>query len=329
MAFQYRPRDAATWDKKANQSSNDFESFIREEFKLFKPKKGNNCVRILPPTFDDADHYGITISAHYNVGPKRATVLCLQGMQNKKCPMCEAAARATKLGDDDEAKELKARKRTLAWLLDRNDEDMGPLLWAMPIQVDANICKISKDRKTGEIYPIDHPDDGYDVYFDVSGEKITTKYDGYQLDRRSSEVKQKYLDYIEDHPLPDTLIWRDYDEIKNLYEGGSDEPEEKPRSRTAASGGNGREPPNGPEETVTRRRASNGHAGAEEDVPKEREPETTRRRPAPSEAAPRTRREEINDEIPWTDDKNTKASPEDEEAPPQSAAQRLRERYRR
>ena len=92
---------------------------------------------------------------------------------------------------------------------------------------------------------------------------------------------------------------------------------------------------------MTRRRATNGHAHEEAPTRRGRaasepEPETEvkpRRRVEPPDEAPRgrraepdTRRQEANDEIPWTDDKKA-AEPEEEQ--PRSAAEKLRERYRR
>lgn len=324
MAFQYRKRSAEAWDKRANQSGGEFEGFLKEEFKVFKGKKGSNAIRILPPTFENADHYGIDIYVHYSVGPANASVLCLQNMKDERCPLCEARNRALKIGDTDDAKSLKAGKRVLVWLIDRNDEDQGPVLWAMPYTLDREFSVLAKDRQTGTILALDDPDEGFDIYFERNGEGMTTKYEGKQLARRPSQIPDAPLDFIEDRPLPSVLIWRSYDEVKDLFEGGPEPASAAAPSRRGAPA----------EEPVTRRRATNGAAPEESvrrrsapaDEPEPpKEPEVTRRRAAPAEDAPRTRREEINDEVPF-DKPHHIEEPSDE---PKTGAQKLRERYAR
>lgn len=299
MAFKYRPRDAQSWDRRANQRGSEFEGFIKEELKLFSPKKGANAVRFLPPTFEDASHYAIDIYVHYGVGPNNASVLCLQQMKGERCPLCEARSKALKVGDEEAARELRAAKRALCWMIDRNDEDRGPQLWAAPYTLDRAVSGLAKDRRTGKIYALDDPQGGYDVFFDKVGEKQRTEYTSVQIDRNPSDISDKIIAYIEQWPLPDTLIWRTYNEVAKLYAGGStsaddDEPEDTPSGR----------PVRPVDEPVIRKRI------AEPD-------ETPRRLEASGE--PPSRREQINADVPWD-------PPEDK--PAQSAADRLRSRFR-
>lgn len=229
MAFQYHRRDNKDWDKRASQQGGEFESYVKDEYKTYAVKTGNNWVRILPPTDRDAQHYGEDVWIHYNVGPDKATVLCPAKMANQKCPLCEARAQFERRGDDESAKELKPNRRVLAWILDRQKEDEGPLLWPMSWTVDRDICKIAQDPVTREVFPIDDPDEGHDVYFDKAGEKILTKYSGFQLAKRKSSVKDTHLDYIMKHPILDTLLVRDYNELKALYEGEASQSDTRSR----------------------------------------------------------------------------------------------------
>lgn len=319
MAFKYRNRNAEAWDKRANQTGGgEFDGFIRDDYKTWTPKKGPNAVRILPPTFDDADHYGINVFVHYSIGPSKAAVLCLQQMENKRCPICEARNRALKLGDEEEAKDLRATKRVLVWMLDRNDEARGPMLWSMAYTLDKDFCSLAKDPQSGEICPLDHPEDGHDIYFDKTGEGLQTQYGGKKLARRSSSVSEQFLDYIEERPLPECLINRTYDEVKELYEGGPAEEETTPRrnvTQLPARHSDGKETAAGRQ---TRSRAAEED---EEEIPTE----TVRRRLAATSEPTRTRREEINDEVPFDGGKHV-----DEALPKtQTVAERLSERYRR
>jgi hypothetical protein len=243
--FVYRERGTDAIQKRASQQGGDFKGFIKDEFEVYTAKKGENYIRILPPTWDNPAHFGFDVWAHYSVGPDNATLLCLHKMQNKRCPICEAVQALERAGDDDEAKQLSARRRVLVWMLDRKEDNKGPQLWAMPWTVDRDIAKVSQDRQSGEYYVVDHPDRGYDISFDKEGEKVQTKYTGVNLARRPTSVDPEFLEYVNEVPVPETLLWRDYNEMMDIYAGGMVEPEperEVAPPRRALTNGNGAAP---------------------------------------------------------------------------------------
>lgn len=292
MAFVYRRRSEESVEKRASGESGDFKGFILNDYSMFSPKKGNNWIRILPPTWDDADHYGLDLHVHYGVGPERALVLCWSH-KGVACPICEAQNRAQRAGDEELAKELKASQRLLVWVLDRNEKEKGPLLWAMPWTIDRDICKISKDKQTGELYAIDHPDEGYNVSFDKDGEGLKTKYSGFQLDRRSSSVDPVHLEYISNHPLPGTLLERTYQEVKLLFEGAPTPGEQQTTPSARRSPPPADDPRRAASEST---REANDRALGGDDIPWDKmdkpghgedAPQTgsTRRAPPPAEAA--------------------------------------------
>jgi hypothetical protein len=267
--FKYVKRSESKLQERANQSGGGFEGFILDEFATYRTMKGDHWIRILPPTWSYpdgtiGDHFGMDVWTHFGVGPDNGSVLCLQKMKDKPCPLCEQRAKLERSGDEDEANALKPVRRVLMWILNRKDEKRGPVIWACPWTVDRDIAKISKDTMTGVIYYIDDPDDGYDISFEREGEGRTTKYTGMQLARRPSTVPETALDYIQANPLDKTLRWRTYDEIKRMYEGaaGSDD-DEKPRRRAQED----EEPP--------RRRARD----EEEERPRRRTDDDPQRRP--------------------------------------------------
>jgi hypothetical protein len=176
------------------------------------------------------------IHVHYGIGPDRAAVLCLAKMHAEPCPICEARGRAERAGDEELAKELKPARRVLVWVLNRNDEQQGPLAWAMPWTLDRDFCKLSRDKRSGAIYSIDDPYEGYDVSFEKEGEQQQTKYTGIQLSRRPTSVDEEHLEFISALPLPDILLWRDYDEIAKLYDGSGMEPERPAPARPPSPG---------------------------------------------------------------------------------------------
>jgi len=303
VEFHYRKRDPAQWDKHAHQTGGDFETFVQDDYRTWSAKKGSSLVRILPPVHENADHYGITVWVHYSVGPNRASVLCLASMRNMapstmkdgKCPVCEARTRLLRAGDEEAAGELRAVKRILVWMIDRNDEDRGAMVWAMPYTVDKSFCQLAKDESTGEITPIDHPYEGYDISFDRSGEGRQVRYESGKIARRSSRVDDRILEFISTRPLPKVLQWRDYQTIKELYEGGIDPDEaETPVRRRTANGGN-TAPAEEPAPPPVRRRATTL------DTPR---------------TEGRSRRDEINEEVPFDRD--------EDEPEPVPVAERLR-----
>lgn len=220
MAFKYQKRDASAWEQRANQRGNDFINITSDDYQTYTTEKGDNWVRFLPPTWEDAPHYGLDVWVHYNVGPDRGQVLCSLKMKGDPCPICEAHARASRAGDDELKRELAAGKRVLVWMLNLKDEKKGPMLWAMPWTLDAAITKVCKDPRTGALYMIDDPEDGYGVSFERTGEQLTTKYTGIQIDRKPSSVDPDFIEFVVEVPLPTTLVWMSYDQIQKLFEGG-------------------------------------------------------------------------------------------------------------
>lgn len=219
--YTYQRRDSEAAKKRAESGGKDFDTFVDSSVNFFKAHDGINTVRFLPPTWDDAQHYGVDIHVHYGVGADRQTYLCLNKMKGEKCPICEERAEAVRQGDDAYAKDLAPTRRVLVYLIDRDNEKDGVLAWAMPQNLDRDVVKVSTDRRSGEVLPIDHPDDGYDVIFEKKGAKMRTEYLGVQVDRRDSPLgKDAWLEYAQDKPLPSILQYYSYEHIKGVFTGG-------------------------------------------------------------------------------------------------------------
>lgn len=219
--FEYRERPADDTKRRSTQGANDYDKILKGHIKMWKPNDGENRIRILPPTWEDAKHFGLDIFVHYGVGPDRGTYLCLSKMKGEDDPIEEERLAARKDGDEDYAKELEAKRRVLIYLIDRDHEKEGVQAWAMPWTLDRDIVKVSVDRSSGEVLPIDHPEDGYDVEFEKKGSKNRTEYLGVAIARRSSPLgRDEWLEYAMDNPLPDQLQFYDYDHIAKAFGGG-------------------------------------------------------------------------------------------------------------
>lgn len=230
-SYEYQARDAESVKKRANQGANDFDKILIDGVKMWKPNDGDNRIRILPPGWKNPGHYGLDIYVHYAVGPDRGTYLCLHKMKEEECPICEERAIARRDEDEKYAKELEPKRRVLVYLIDRDHEREGVQAWAMPWTVDRDIVKVSQDKQSGAVLPLDSPEDGYDVEFEKKGSKDRTEYLGIAIARRSSPLgKDEWLDHALDQPLDGLLNYFDYDHVDKVF-NGSGAQKEKPRDR--------------------------------------------------------------------------------------------------
>lgn len=218
--FVYKKRDSAQVDATLQllRSGGSSQPFL-SKYTVWKPKDGLNTIRILPPTWEDAGHYGIIIALHYFVGPEKNTYVCPKKLNRTPCPLCERSEMLKAAGKKKEGETLEPRSRSLVWLLDRKEEMKGPQLWAMPMsKVDAAILLASKNKRTGNTYPIDDPEEGFDIFLTKSGQNMNTEYFP-EIDRETSPVDQKWVDFVVEHPLPSVLNVLDYDVIKRDIDG--------------------------------------------------------------------------------------------------------------
>lgn len=240
--YEYQSRSADDVRQRANKGANDFDRILKDGIKMWKPNDGDNRIRILPPTWEGAKHFGLDIYVHYGVGPDRQSYLCLNKMKGEPDPIAEEHERARRDEDEEYAKELEAKRRVLIYLIDRDHEKEGVQAWAMPWTLDRDIVKVMQDRTTGEVLEIDHPNNGYDITFEKKGSKNRTEYLGVSVARRSSELgKDEWLDFAIDNPLPDQLQYFDYDHIAKVFGGQGAHKGSRDRDRDEDRGGRDRD----------------------------------------------------------------------------------------
>lgn len=254
--YRYERRDAEDVRKRA-QGTNDYDRIVKDHIKQWKPNDGDNRIRILPPTWKGAKHHGVDLKVHYGVGADRQTYLCLHGMLGKDDPIHEAYLRAkAELNEDENNKDLKelvsqlkAKARVGIYLVDRDHPKEGVQFWAMPGGLDMDLVQVMQDKRTGEVLPIDDPEEGYDIEFTKTGKMRNTEYKGIAVARRSSPLgDNKWLKFAMENPIPDQLVYFDYDHIAKAFGGGKvprREEEETParggRDRDRDERGRGRE----------------------------------------------------------------------------------------
>lgn len=220
--FKYKKRSTENWQKRADQSGFSRRSMFDENVTVFRPHDDDNLVRILPPTWEDAEHYGYEIFVHYGIGADRDSILCPSKMKDEPCPICEERSRALSDNDKDYADKLTPRKRVCAYVVDRDNEKEELELWSMPWSMDADITTLAVDKRTGEVLDIDNPEDGYDVEFTKTGKGIKTQYGGIAIARKSSDLgNEEVLEEAIEMPIPDTLVFLEYDDIDKIFNAGA------------------------------------------------------------------------------------------------------------
>ncbi len=322
-SFQYKKRTKDDLKERANMKGGNYDTYIKPKFKQWKPKDGKNVVRILPPTWDDARHYGFDIFVNFNIGADNQAYLSLSKHQKGDDPIAEARREAQQEGDKDLAKALNCSQRILYWIIDRNDEDEGPLLWAAPFTFDKSLSNLCIDEDTKEVIFIDSPDNGRDVRFYKEGTGLTTKYDPSKMKvlgptniAEDEGLENDWLDFIAENPLPEVLNFYDYDHIKATFDGqvGSrdDDDDDKPMRKRNKS--------NGADDDKLKNKNSTRRASTDDDEVVDE--------PKPRHRGPR-HDQELDDDAVLAEPKHTRrrAVADDDDAPTEKPA-RARSRSR-
>jgi hypothetical protein len=290
--FKYRPRTVDEINARKSQQGGAREGFIRGDLKVWTPREGDNTVRLLMPTWENPSAIGYEIWAHYSIGPDNSAFLCLDQMKKEDCPVCEERMIADKAGDDELAAELKPKKRSAFWIIDRAHEEIGPQVWVVPWTLERDIYAVMLDKKSGESLPVDSlGDDGYDLSFIKEKKKGQQFFDyvGVQFDRRPSplhddeDVVKEWEDFIWENPIPEVLVFHDHDHIKEAFGGEITETRaDKEARRKARKEGDGEDRP---------RRAAR-------EEPEERPARRSSRREEPEEKDERPSRRAAKEEPP-------------------------------
>lgn len=277
--FRYKPRSAEATQARADRRTGGGDSVVRDDIKFFQAKEGDHDIRYLPPTWDDPEHYGYDVYVHYGIGPDNSSYLCLNKMKGEACPCCEERARAQSEGEDDLAQMLRPSNRVAAWLIDRRAERDGPKMWLQPATFDKEVSAQAVDKKRHSVINLDDPEEGYDVSFTVEGSGLKKKYKAAKPDRSPSplsndeEVAQQWLEYVQENPVPDCLVYKTYEEIAAALEGGvrvGDKDKEEDGERRGKRGNGRDEQDEGLKEVEKRGRPRLGKKRDDEEEEEER-----------------------------------------------------------
>lgn len=212
---------------------------------FLKVKPGKNYLRILPPVAGARSPFRVTYQHYINmpgVNGKSKSVICARLEAKKRCLVCEKVdelRQSQAQADQRAASDLFARRRVFANVIDRNDEEHGPKIWAFGKTVHEQLLALRTDEKGGGNYA--HPEDGFDIIVERKGTgKNDTEYT-VRGDRNSSplgpseEVMQEWIDT--QHNLNTLVRLTGEEEVAGILDG--EEAEERrppPRQMTQGRG---------------------------------------------------------------------------------------------
>lgn len=237
-------------------------SFFKDglDIELYKPEEGQHEIDIIPfvmgpdspvyrgsPITEEGDHdYVLDFWVHFSLGSSgKQACICLNRTYERKCPICEYANELRLEGRDNEADDIKAKRRVLYNVVsyDRGEESKGVQVLACSWHyMEKFLLKLAKrpvrqGRENVEPY-INFADavEGKSISFEIEkgakggGKDGKPSYDewiGHAFMDREYEIEQEILDQAE--ALDQLIHIPDYEEAKSILTGiddpGDDEEE--------------------------------------------------------------------------------------------------------
>jgi|PlaIllAssembly_1097288.scaffolds.fasta_scaffold00376_9 hypothetical protein len=247
--FEYKSKSADQIRKRASQYGGTRMWYLKDEYPGFTPVAGSNTVRYMPSFEEDAEHWGLDVWVHFNVGTDKSAYICFDEIRKHvpllaqllpkgvKCPGCIERKRAQAEGELEYEEALAPKKRVITWVVNRDKEKEGPKLWSQPFSVDRDVCKICVDKKTQDVYELDNPYDGYDLTFDREGTDQKTKYTAYTIARHSTPLSDndklmtEWLQFVKDNPLSGCVVIPSVEEFEADLKGVRVKTEDAPVER--------------------------------------------------------------------------------------------------
>lgn len=233
--LQFADYDEETAATEAEENSSGAE--------FMKLRAGRNILRFLPPAKGKRSPFRVVFQHFLPIPGAGAnngkSVVCPRLEQRQPCAVCEEVNRLRKTNnkaDSEAANALFSRRRVFANVIDRNEEDKGPKVYAFGKTVHEQLLALRTDPTSGGNYT--HPYEGIDVVIDKSGEGMKTKYK-VSLARQSTPlhrdeddaVMQDWIDRQKD--LEDYAKLPNLDDVLKLLAGEApgDDDDDKPAPR--------------------------------------------------------------------------------------------------
>lgn len=145
--------------------------------KWWKPKQGENIIRILPSNMDDGN-FAFEFILHFGFKDKEGNRAypCLLALGQDVCPVCKLIAHHESADDEDVVSALKNLRPNRAFLMNIINRDAthpGVRLYKATVGVFKDIVSFFADTDYGDITD---PEEGHDIKIERTGEHIQTRY---------------------------------------------------------------------------------------------------------------------------------------------------------
>ena len=233
MGFKRTSVDERKQEFKEAQSRGPAYLNLPEGVELFKPKNGENMIRVLPP--QEGEEFlkttGYEVRKYYVanktwVSPKTFG-------KSTKDPFFDYWMENREKSEDIN-ENFRPTTRRLWFILDLNDEEAGKLsLWEAPMKLSKEIIARTQHRRTGELINFDDPEDGVVIFFHKEGEKLATEYTRVELSDEKFPLDEQLADEIP--LLEDLIVVPDASEMEAFlesYTGSGEQEEEEAPART-------------------------------------------------------------------------------------------------
>jgi len=161
-------------------------SGIESDSKWWKPKAGDNIIRILPSNREDGNFAYHSILHHgFKIDGKNRAFPCL-GAIGKKCPVCQIISYYDTETDPDikaVIQSLTPRHAYLMNMIERGKEN-GVQIYSAPKTVMRELMQYMNDEEYGDITD---PEEGREVKINRIGEQLATKYST-RVSPKTSEI---------------------------------------------------------------------------------------------------------------------------------------------
>ena len=218
MARRFKTMTDDERDREYSQRLERGLPFIQSELPQFRPRDGENFIRIVPPLEDDplAGAWGVDLITHYIEG--HGWLLSPKSLDASEHDPVDDLIRELRKIDPELEDMVKTSRKTVMHVLDFNaDERVGVLkLWGAPPTLVDDFVKAAKDKRSGRTHSLEDPDNGLPLSFDKTGTSLQTRYSAVQLERDPFPLPDWVLDDVE--YFEDVLVVEEPDDMAKIID---------------------------------------------------------------------------------------------------------------
>ena len=218
MARRFKTMTDDERDREYSQRLERGLPFIESDLPQFRPRDGENFIRIVPPLEDDdlSGAWGVDLICHYIEG--FGWVLSPKSLDQSNYDPIDDLIRELRKIDPDLESMVRTSRKTIMHILDfnQNEQDGDLKLWAAPPTLVEDFVKASKDKRSGRMHSLENAESGFPLSFEKSGTGLQTRYTMVQLERDPFPIEEGLADDIE--YFEDVLVVLDDEEMNRIVE---------------------------------------------------------------------------------------------------------------